>query len=70
MYGAFCQQENHMNTEQRIAVAKLIGSLEGVVEGGLCGDKTEMKLRRVIAEALVAFNLPSITEMKEPHANH
>ena len=55
-----------MNTEQRIAVAKLIGCLEGVVAGGLCGDRTEMKLRLVIAEALAVFHLPSIAEMKEP----
>ena len=59
-----------MTTDQRIAVAKLIGCLEGVAESGVCGELTERKLRVVIAEALVVFKLPSRAEMDQDHANH
>lgn len=51
--------------DQRFAVAKLIGYCEGLANSGLLGAVLEIKLRENIAEALVAFDMPSKTE-REP----
>lgn len=45
--------------DQRCAVAKLIGYSEGIASSGILGGELELSLRKVIAETLVAFNMPS-----------
>ena len=47
---------------QMAAIAKLVGYSEAIAEAGLIGDEMECKLRAVIAETLVAFNMPSKAE--------
>jgi hypothetical protein len=48
--------------DQRTAVAKLVEICEGLVASGQLGAELELKVRRDIAEALVAFNMPSKVE--------
>lgn len=56
-----------MPLDQRCALAKLIGYSEAIAEAGLIGETMEARLRVCIAEALVAFNMPSKAERaKEP----
>ena len=53
-----------MSQEQALAVAKLIGALEGVVSSGvIAGADAELEIRIIIAEALAAFELPSQAEL-------
>lgn len=47
---------------QRLAVAKLVGYAEGVVKSGILPDDSEVMLRILIAETLVAFDMPSKSE--------
>ena len=48
--------------DQRAAVADLCGYCEGVVGAGVLVDEVELGLRKRIAVALVAFNMPSKAE--------
>lgn len=50
---------------QRLAVAKLVGYAEGVVKSGILPDDSEVMLRRLIAETLTAFDMPSKAERAE-----
>jgi hypothetical protein len=54
--------------DQRCAIAKLVGYCEGLANSGLLGEELETKLRRNIAEALVAFNMPSKVERERENA--
>ena len=58
-----------MNQNQALALAKLIGCLEGLVEAGIfTHDQAELEVREILAHALAAFNLPSKTEREMPRA--
>lgn len=48
--------------DQRAAVAKLVGYAEGVIGSGILPDDCEIMLRKIIAETLTAFNMPSKAE--------
>jgi hypothetical protein len=48
--------------DQRAAVAKMVGYCEGVIGSGILPDDCEIMLRKIIAETLVAFNMPSKAE--------
>ena len=52
-----------MDRRQKLALAKLIGAMEGVVEFGRFSEETELVFREILAEALAAFNLPSKAEL-------
>ena len=50
---------DRMPLDQRLAVAKLIGYCEGITLSGILAEHQELRLRQIIAEALVAFDMPS-----------
>jgi hypothetical protein len=53
-----------MNQAQTLALAKVIGCLEGIVEAGLFNSSdAELEVRIIIAEALSAFDLPGRHEL-------
>jgi hypothetical protein len=52
-----------MDRRQELALAKLIGAMEGIVEFGMFHEDTEFVFRQIIAEALAAFKLPSKDEL-------
>lgn len=53
-----------MNARQKVALAKLIGGLEGIISFGLLEPESELECRKIVAEALAAFGLPSIAEIR------
>lgn len=52
-------------TDQRHAVANLVGYCEGLVKSGMLGEDIEASLRRHIAFTLAAFNMPSKAELED-----
>ena len=53
-----------MNQQQALALAKVIGCLEGLVEAGIFqSSDAELEIRIIIAEALAAFDLPGKHEL-------
>jgi hypothetical protein len=55
--------EANVDRRQELALAKLIGAMEGVVEFGRFSPETEFVFREILAEALAAFDLPSKAEL-------
>ena len=53
---------DRMPLDQRLALAKLIGYAEGITSSGILGELGEFRLRAIIAETLVAFNMTSSRE--------
>ncbi len=53
--------------DQRAAVASIVGYCEGLAGSGILPIEAEMQLRRRIAAALSAFNMPSKAEHAEAH---
>lgn len=51
-----------LTVSQRFALAKLIGTCEGVAASGALSVNGEARLRSDIAEALAAFGMPSKSE--------
>jgi hypothetical protein len=47
---------------KRHAVAMLVGYCEGVCSSGVLNETGELQLRRLIAETLAVFNMPSKRE--------
>ena len=54
---------DRMPLDQRLAVAKLIGYAEGIAAGGILSEDMEFRLRAIIAETLVAFDMRSSNEV-------
>ena len=53
-----------MNQAQALALAKVIGCLEGLVEAGIFqSSDAELEVRIIIAETLAAFDLPGRHEL-------
>lgn len=53
-----------LTRSQTLALARVIGALEGVISSGIIkGSDTELDLRIIVAEACAAFNLPSKPEI-------
>jgi hypothetical protein len=49
--------------DQKYALAKLIGAMEGIISSGVLAESgIEPELREIVARALAAFDLPSKTE--------
>jgi hypothetical protein len=55
-----------LTLSQKMAIAKMIGALEGIVTSGILPEKTELECRGFIAEALTAFGLPAAWETEMP----
>lgn len=55
--------DTHLTFSQKLALAKMIGYCEGVAKSGALPEDCEFKLREIIAEALVQFNMPSSREV-------
>lgn len=47
-----------------LAVTKLVGYAEGIASSGCLSDIGETQLRALIAETLVAFDMPSKAELE------
>ena len=54
---------DRMPLDQRLAVCKLIGYAEGIAAGGILSEDMEFRLRALISEALVAFDMRSSNEV-------
>lgn len=48
---------DRMPLDQRLALAKLIGYAEGITSSGILGQEMELRLRAIISETLVAFDM-------------
>lgn len=48
---------DRMPLDQRLALAKLIGYAEGITSSGILGELGEFRLRAIIAETIVAFDM-------------
>jgi hypothetical protein len=55
-----------MTHDQRAAVFTLIGYSEAIAESGLLGEQMENRLRKIVADTLTAFNMPTKAERVRP----
>lgn len=46
----------------RRTVAALVGYCEGICSSGALAEPAELQLRKLVAETLAAFNMPSVAE--------
>jgi hypothetical protein len=53
---------DRMPLDQRLALARLIGYAEGITSSGILGELGEFRLRAIIAETIVAFDMKSSLE--------
>lgn len=51
--------------DQRLAVAALVGQCESLVGAGVLTEPAEKSLRVLIAQTLVAFDMPSKAELRD-----
>lgn len=56
---------DRLTSDQVTAVARLTVLGETIARSGLLGEATETALRKCVAETLVAFEMPSLSE-REP----
>lgn len=50
--------------DRRFAIARLVGYCEGIIKSGILGEE-ELRLRSIVAEVLVAFDMPSKAERSD-----
>ena len=64
------KHEPRRHIDQRYAIAALVGCCEGICQVGVLSELTEIQLRRLVIETLIAFEMPTKAERAHDLLKH